>query len=137
MKKRPLTLKLLALVILTDLLETIVQFCFKKSALPFENTTISSAKEALSFAYTIAQSPLLWIGLLTVLILFSIWVLILSKVDLSVAVPVASFSYIAIPLVSVFILGEHIPPLRWMGIVFILLGVCLVSWSSYRQESLS
>jgi uncharacterized membrane protein len=45
-------------------------------------------------------------------------------------VPIASFSYITIPLVSIVFLHETVSALRWLGISFILLGVVLVSLSS-------
>jgi uncharacterized membrane protein len=52
-----------------------------------------------------------------------------------VAVPVASFSYIIIPLVSIIFLGESVPTTRWLGIGVILIGVTLVSISSHNQEA--
>jgi drug/metabolite transporter (DMT)-like permease len=61
---------------------------------------------------------------------FVIWSTILSKIDLSVAVPVASFSYILVPLASIIFLGEKVALLRWIGIIFILSGVILVSLTS-------
>ena len=56
-----------------------------------------------------------------------------TVVTVPVAVPAASLSYITIPLVSVIFLGERIPFLRWLGIVFIILGIIFVSLSSHRQ----
>lgn len=43
----------------------------------------------------------------------------LSKIDLSVAVPIASFSYILIPLSSALFLGESVSLFRWIGVIFI------------------
>jgi undecaprenyl phosphate-alpha-L-ara4N flippase subunit ArnE len=66
---------------------------------------------------------------------FIIWSTILSKIDLSVAVPVCSFSYVTIPLVSIIFLHEKISLLRWSGIFFILVGVIFVSLSSKEKET--
>jgi undecaprenyl phosphate-alpha-L-ara4N flippase subunit ArnE len=66
---------------------------------------------------------------------FIIWSTILSKIDLSVAVPIASFSYILVPLVSIIFLHEKISALRWLGIFFILAGVIFVSLSSREKEA--
>jgi uncharacterized membrane protein len=49
-------------------------------------------------------------------------------------VPIASFSYILVPLVSIVFLGEKISLLRWSGIIFILLGVIFVSLSTADKE---
>jgi undecaprenyl phosphate-alpha-L-ara4N flippase subunit ArnE len=68
------------------------------------------------------------------LVTFIIWSTILSRIDLSAAVPIASFSYILVPLVSIVFLHEKISNLRWLGIFFIILGVIFVSLSSQEKE---
>ena len=65
--------------------------------------------------------------------IFIIWSLILSKIDLSVAVPIASLSYILVPFVSIIFLHERITALRWLGVFFVLAGVILVSLSSKER----
>ena len=79
------------------------------------------------------SSPLFWLALISVFVLFCIWSTVLSKVDLSVAVPIASLSYITIPLVSIIFLGEHVSLLRWLGIGFVIFGVILVSMSTRKE----
>jgi len=59
---------------------------------------------------------------------------VLSKVDLSVAMPMTSFSYVFVALTSMIFLHEHISVMRWCGILFILVGVMIVSQSSHREE---
>jgi len=86
------------------------------------------------FFKSVFSSPFLWFGLLSVLLTFIIWSTILSKIDLSVAIPIASFSYILVPLVSIIFLHEKIGILRWLGIFFILMGVISVSLSSKEKE---
>ena len=132
-KKRPLTFLIFILIISTDALETVAQFCFKKTALLQHSVVITNISDALRFVSVALTCPFLWFALLATSVLFCLWITILSKIDLSVAIPVASFSYITIPLVSIIFFGERIPFLRWIGIGFILLGVILVSLSSHRQ----
>ena len=135
MKKRPLTLKIFLFLILADVLETFHQFCFKKSALFEKDPPLTGFYDLLLFFKVIFSSPFFWIGLLSLIILFIIWSTILSKIDLSVAVPIASFSYILVALVSILFLHETITLLRWMGIFLILTGVIFVSVSSRAEES--
>lgn len=132
-KKRPLTFILFVLIVSTDVLETVAQFCFKKTALLQHSVAIANIADALHFLSVGARNPFLWLALLAIAVLFCLWIVILSKIDLSVAIPVASFSYITIPLISIIFFGEKVPLLRWLGIGFILLGVILVSLSSHRQ----
>ncbi|MCX5712006.1 MAG: EamA family transporter [Candidatus Omnitrophica bacterium] len=134
--KKQLTLKILLFLILTDALETFIQFCFKKSAISVDLLEIHSALDALAFVRAIVHSPFLWVALISVFCLFTIWSTILSKIDLSVAVPVCSFSYVFIPVVSMIFLGERISAIRWSGIFFILVGVVLVSFSTKQKKTI-
>lgn len=132
--KKQVTLKILLFLIFTDVLETFVQFCFKKSTVSANLLEINTLGDGIVFLKTVIPSPFLWAALFSVICLFIIWSTILSKIDLSVAVPVASFSYIGVPIVSMIFLHETISFVRWFGICLILVGVILVSLSSRRKE---
>lgn len=136
MKKRNLTLKIFLFLIFIDILETFAQFCFKKSVFAANGFEIQTLHDILGFLIKILPSPYLWLGLICVLLIFTTWSTILSKIELSVAVPVCSFSYITVPLVSLIFLHEKISPLRWFGIFIILLGVVLVAVSSNEKEKI-
>ena len=133
-RKKLLTLKIFFFLIFIDFLETFAQFCFKKSALPVAGFEIKAVNDVFHFVSCVISSPFLWFGLFSVLLIFTLWSTILSKIDLSVAVPVCSFSYITVPLVSLFFFHEKISILRWTGILIILLGVMLVSISSKQKK---
>jgi len=137
MFKKRLTLKVVLFLVFTDILETFTQFCFKKGALSQSGFDIKIFSDIFNFLSGVFSSWFLWLGLLSVVLTFIIWSTILSKIDLSVAIPIASFSYILIPLISIIFLHEKISVLRWSGILFILIGVIFVSLSSEeRQDSL-
>jgi drug/metabolite transporter (DMT)-like permease len=133
MFKKKVTLKILLLLITSDILETAIHFFFKKGALAEAQFSVVDLPSSLVFLKAVFSSPFLWAGLLTVVAVFVIWSTILSKIDLSVAVPIASFSYILVPVVSVIFLHEQISVLRWMGILLILTGVIFVSLSSKER----
>lgn len=131
-RKNAITLTLLAILIASDFLETFTQFCFKKAALTGPGLDVKGLADAGVFVHAMISSPFLWVGLVSVAATFVVWSTILSKVDLSVAVPICSFSYILIPLVSMALFHEAIPFLRWAGIALILAGVIMISLSSER-----
>ena len=134
MHKNRLTLKILFILIFVDFMETFTHLCFKKSALPESGFQITSPHEAIIFIQAMLSSGFLWLGLLSVVLTFIIWSTILSRIDLSVAVPICSFSYILVPLTSIVLLHEKVTGLRWMGIFFILMGVIFVSMSAKKDE---
>ena len=134
MPKKKLTLKILSFLVLTDFMETFTHLCFKKSALLENEVLITNIFGAAVFLKTVFSSPFLWLGLLSVLATFILWSTLLSKIDLSVAVPVCSFSYILVPLASIIFLHEKVSLFRWSGVLFILLGVVFVSLSASEKE---
>jgi drug/metabolite transporter (DMT)-like permease len=134
MKRRDLSFKIFLFLIFIDVLETFAQFCFKKSVLAANGFEIQTLRDILGFIAKVAPSVYLWLGLFSVIIIFTTWSTVLSRIDLSVAVPVCSFSYISVPLVSLIFLHEKISALRWLGISIILLGVVLVAVSSSQKE---
>ncbi|MDD5044898.1 MAG: EamA family transporter [Candidatus Omnitrophica bacterium] len=130
MRKSRVTLKIILFLILTDVLETLAHYFFKRTALPESGLIVSNALDAFVFMKAVVSSGFLWLGIVIVATEFVFWSTILSKIDLSVAVPIASFSYIMVPLVSVIALHEKISLLRWSGIFFIMAGVIFVSLST-------
>ncbi|MDD5464810.1 MAG: EamA family transporter [Candidatus Omnitrophica bacterium] len=133
MFKKKITPRMLAVLISTDVLETFTHLFFKKSALPESALQIDNLAGALIFLKAVFSSPFLWCGLVMVFLVFIIWSTILSRIDLSVAVAVCSFSYILVPVTSVVFLNEKISILRWLGIVFILIGIIFVAASSKEK----
>jgi len=133
MFRKNITLKIILFLVFSDILETFTQFCFKKGALTQSGIEIKMFSGIFNFLLGVFSSWFLWLGLLSVVLTFIIWSTVLSKIDLSVAVPVASFSYILIALVSIIFLQEKISLLRWSGIFFILIGVIFVSLSSKER----
>jgi drug/metabolite transporter (DMT)-like permease len=58
-----------------------------------------------------------------------IWLIVLSRIDLSFAYPLLSIGYIFIVLYSDIILKEEVSLVRWAGVLTIVLGVFLISRS--------
>lgn len=134
MPGKKITLKLLCLLVFSDVLETFTNLCFKKGALSGGQVMAGKFPDIFIFLGRVFSSPFIWLGLLSVAMTFIIWSALLSRIDLSVAVPVASFSYVLVLLASAVFLGEKISFLRWTGVLFILLGVILVSLSAKDKE---
>lgn len=124
----------MSLLVFSDILETFTHYCLKKGALLEESFIISGLSDVFVFLKPIIFSPYLWLAFLSVFLTFVIWSTILSRIDLSVAVPICSFSYLLVPLVSLLFLHEEVTFLDWSGIFCILFGVLFVSSSSKDEE---
>lgn len=54
------------------------------------------------------------------------WMLVLSKIELSLAYPLLSINYVLILLGARYLFGETIPIRRWIGVVIILTGISVL-----------
>jgi len=77
----------------------------------------------------IILSPYIIVGLAIYFGGVFFWLLALNRADLSYVYPFASLSYVLITLASWLLLHEAVPPLRWIGLVVICIGVMLVARS--------
>lgn len=129
MKKSALTLKIFLLIVVNDIGESIAQLFMKKG---LTQTGIHSVglDNVREFILQNASSWLVWLGIIIYTLNFLIWIVILSRVELSVASPVGSTGYVIIPLAAALFLNERIGLLRGSGIALIALGVHLVSKST-------
>lgn len=73
------------------------------------------------------ESPLVWIGILLLLVFLGLFLSVLSREDLSFVLPVLSVGYILNVAFARVFLHEPVSPVRWAGTVFIVLGVVMVS----------
>ncbi len=78
---------------------------------------------------SVFSMPLVWLGLACYGLSALFWLVILSRLDLSYAYLMLASMYVLIPLVSWLFLGERIPPMRWVGMVVVVLGVVIVARS--------
>lgn len=81
-----------------------------------------------SLAGAVATAPLL-VGLACYACSAVLWLGVLAQLDLSVAYPMGAISYPLVLLVSLA-MGEHVPPLRWLGVLAIVAGIALIGLGS-------
>jgi len=134
MKKGHLTLKIFALLILNDLGDTLAQLLMKKGLIQTGMDSVTFAN-ILEFVSRNSSSFLLWLGIIIQVLNFFVWIIILYKIDLSIAMPAGSTSYVFIPIAAAVFLRENVSLLRWAGILLIVLGIHFVSRSARPPEA--
>lgn len=126
-------LKVIALILVKDTIESFGDLFFKKGALATGiNDVVFS--NIIEFAARITSNQWLWIGILFYLANFFLWIVLLSRVDLSIAFPMSSFTYIIVPVLAIIFLKEQVHLIRWAGIFFIIIGITLTSRSAGGAE---
>ncbi|MEO6876504.1 MAG: EamA family transporter [Opitutaceae bacterium] len=130
MKKSGISAQVIVILLFSEILDAMAQYCFKRSALGLEPTSLASLADAWALVRSSFSGGYLGIGIALVAMVFVLWLAVLSKVDLSVAMPLTSCSYIFVAFASVLFLHERISPLRWAGILLIFGGVYIVTRSA-------
>jgi len=58
------------------------------------------------------------------------WAYLLTKLDISFVQPILALTYVVTPVLAIILLHEHVPAMRWVGILVIILGVFVVARTS-------
>jgi drug/metabolite transporter (DMT)-like permease len=80
----------------------------------------------LRFILHAMTSPVVWLGIVSLLLFFLSYMIVLSWADFSYVLPASAAGYAVVPLLGHLFLGEAVSPLRWIGVAFICAGVILV-----------
>jgi multidrug transporter EmrE-like cation transporter len=80
----------------------------------------------------IATNVWVWAGLAIFGMSAILWLFALSKANLSYAYPFAALGYVIIVTASILFLGEHMRPLGWVGVAFIVVGIVLIAQGNPR-----
>jgi multidrug transporter EmrE-like cation transporter len=72
------------------------------------------------------ESPWVQVGIACYVLAFVLWMLILDKMELSLAFPLSGMVYVVIMLASALGLHEALSPLHWAGVALIVSGVCVL-----------
>lgn len=123
-----MTALIFSLIILETIFNVAAQMSLKIAmdrighfAFTWENT--------LPIFINILLSYWIWIGIAIYVISIIIWLMILSRVEVSIAYPLISLGFIFNAIAAHYLLGEQVTIVRITGIVIILVGIFVVARS--------
>jgi uncharacterized membrane protein len=65
-------------------------------------------------------------------VFFLLFLAALSWKDVSVVLPLSAVEYVFAALLAILMLQEHVSPMRWTGIILVVIGVVLIARSGVR-----
>ena len=65
---------------------------------------------------------------------FVVLLVLLSRSDVSFVWPLTAIGFVLTTVSAKFLLHENIPPLRWLGVLLIVLGAALITWTEKAKE---
>lgn len=89
---------------------------------------------ACVYLTTVAFHPQIALALACMVLGGVLWVVAMSKFELSFLYPFLSINYVAIVVGSQFILGESVSLYRYLSIVLIMIGLFFISKSPYSDS---
>jgi multidrug transporter EmrE-like cation transporter len=120
-----MNLTTLFLVLLSLSLSATAQVLLRKGMLAF--TTSSILANLQQFASALVTSPWIWAGLACYGASVAPWLVVLSRLPVSVAYPLVSIGYVLTAAAAALFLGETLSATRVVGIALICLGVFVIS----------
>jgi drug/metabolite transporter (DMT)-like permease len=127
---RRLHLKTMPLILISIILGPLGNVFLGKGMKGIGPVTSARIIDLLPIASRVLTSSYIWLGITCLMGFFVTHMLLLTWADYSYVQPATSLSYVSIAILSYFVLGEMISPLRWLGVSVICLGVLLVGRTS-------
>jgi multidrug transporter EmrE-like cation transporter len=128
-KKEPaMTVKELILVLIPVFIGAFGQIFLKKGMLQVGGFAIRNTNMLHKFI-EIFLNPWVLTGFVFYFLSSLLWLIAISRIQLSIAYPMLSISYILVLVASWFLFNEPVTLVRWSGVAVICAGVYLISRS--------
>ena len=82
-------------------------------------------------------SPQILLGVFFEALFFLCLLILMSKSDISFLWPLTGLSFVFATFAAVWFLNEHVSSLRWIGVVLIVIGAALISYSEQHKDKLA
>jgi drug/metabolite transporter (DMT)-like permease len=79
-------------------------------------------------------NPNILLGVALETVFFVALLMLLSRSDVSFIWPLTAMGFVLTTLTAKFLLQETIPPMRWLGVLLIMLGAGIITWTEKVKE---
>jgi multidrug transporter EmrE-like cation transporter len=116
----------LILAVFSVSLNATAQIFLRKTMIEVGQLPINRS-EIISYALVVLLSPWFIAGMTCYAVSIGVWLIVLSKLEVSVAYPLLSIGYVITAVVGFFFLGENLTLLRVFGIALICGGLFFIT----------
>jgi len=96
-----------------------------------QSITVNAIVRMLKVGLTNSQIVL---GVFFEALFFVCLLVLMSKSDISFLWPLTALSFVFATLAAMIFLHEHVSSVRWAGVVLIMLGAALISYSEHNKD---
>ena len=94
------------------------------------------AAEILRVAKAALTNPQILLGVFFEALFFVTLLVLMSKNDISLVWPLTSLSFVFATFAAMWFLSEKVSGLRWAGVVLIMMGAALITFSEQRKRGI-
>lgn len=116
------------IILVSVLLNCAAQLCMKSGMISVGEISGGLTGFLSAFPQMITNVTL-WISAVCYVVSITLWLVVLSKVDVSYAYPFLSIGYVLSAIAGYFLFFESVTPVRILGILVICVGVIIISRS--------
>jgi drug/metabolite transporter (DMT)-like permease len=80
-----------------------------------------------------ATNPTVLLGVFFEALFFACLLVLMSRSDITFLWPLTALSFVMTTFAALVFLGERVSPLRWAGVVFIMIGAAMISYSEHSK----
>jgi multidrug transporter EmrE-like cation transporter len=111
------------------LLNSAAQLMLKAGARTLGAVSMGNGASLFAAAWNAAMQPWILLGLVCYFVSAGLWIIALTRVDVTIAYPMLSMGYVIAALLAWQIFGEQLTTGRMLGIAIILVGVVVLGRS--------
>ena len=127
-------IKLLLILLVGLVFESAGVVLLKKGMSQIGEVRVQNAGDALRIAKTGVTNPQVLLGVFFEALFFLCLLVLMSKSDISFLWPLTALSFVFATIAAILFLHEQVSAVRWAGVVFIMIGAALISYSQQISE---
>jgi drug/metabolite transporter (DMT)-like permease len=79
------------------------------------------------------NSPMVLLGVAFEALFFACLLVLMAESDISFLWPLTALSFVLTTFAALIFLGEKVSSVRWAGVVFVMIGAALISYSEHAK----
>ena len=127
-------LKLLLILLIGLVFESTGVVLLKKGMSKIGEVSTVSVSETIRVVKAGATNPQILLGIFFEALFFACLLLLMSRSDISFLWPLTGLSFVFATFAAIWFLDERVSAVRWIGVVLIVLGAALISYSQQVKE---
>jgi len=125
--------KLLLILFIGLVFESTGIVLLKKGMNRLEKIQTMSLSKILRVAKAAITNTHILLGIFFEALFFICLLILMSESDISFLWPLTALSFVFSTIAAILFLHEHVSAIRWVGVVFIMIGAAFISYSDHAK----